>query len=53
MFEKYYSVNTITNLKKNYPFLARYKDETIRILNMENIQLNDLKNFNPKICQFN
>ena len=49
-FEKYNNNDYIINLKKKYPFLYRYKDGTITILNIyaDNILLNKLSEFNPK-----
>lgn len=50
MFEKYHNNDNIINLKKKYPFLDRYTDETIIILNIgaDHGTLNKLSEFNPK-----
>lgn len=50
IFEKYHNNDYIINLKKKYPFLHRYKDETITILNIyaDNVTFNKLSEFNPK-----
>ena len=50
IFEKYNNNDYIINLKQKYPFLHRYKDETITILNIyaDNVTFNKLSEFNPK-----
>ena len=50
IFEKYHNNDYIINLKKKYPFLDRYKDETITILDIyaNHGTFNKLSEFNPK-----